>query len=319
MFDDLPPLPMHMPEMAPPTSHTFPKRPVTAKAVQSDVTPALPQMVTVDATDLTIDDRFGLDTDALAIRYAGAIAEARARLTNATAQTLYPSVLRSGHGRFVAYTGIPIVIAAIETARVSNATVMVTVVVHDAIDGEALLRDIFEKARPRSLFEKARYIAGCEAKYGNRRAWMHAEGINAPKWEPRFSKIAKLSKLDKRLLDAIDPHTISNAEVAGRIVDACSDPVKRRVVIDMVRAAAAATTGPLNAGPLFKRIDAAFNPTPPPFAVSDWADGARDLLGPEGAVIATLTRDSDGWSITGVDLAVMTRNLLGSALDALKT
>ncbi len=316
MLDDLLPLPMDMPEMAPPT---IPRMNRPASITKPEIAPTLPTMVVVDANLLQIDDRFGLDAAALTVRYTQEIADARTRLEQATPQTLYPSVLSAGDDRYTAFNGIPVVLAALELARASNTAVLVTVLLHEAVDGDALLHDVFENPRGKSLFEKARYIAGCEAKYGTRRAWMRAEGIAPEKWEPRFSKIAKIGRLDKRLLAAIDPHTIANAEVACRIVDACADPATRRIVLDMTEAAAATTTSPLNAGPLFKRIDAVLHPRSPAFASGGWSSGVRELRGADGSVVATLTRDGPSWSIAGSDVAGVNRALLRSAFDAFTT
>lgn len=88
--------------------------------------------------------------------------------------------------------------------------------------------------------------------------------------------------------------------------------------MDMTEAAAIAADGLVNAGPLFKQIDAALCTTRPAFVSSLWDDGTRDLRDTDGALIATLKRDGDGWSITGSDLASLTRSALTSAFDALK-
>lgn len=313
MLTDVATLPMDLPVMAAPAS-----RETTAIEHQSPSAETTTSLVVVGAASIAIDDRFGLDISALSARYADEVADGRSRLASGQQQTAYPSVLTTEGGIYTAFTAIPIVIAALDLARASNTPVSVTVMLCQAVDGEALLREMFAKARERSLFEKARYIAGCEAKYGTRRAWMRAEGISATQWEPRFSKIAKIGKLDDWLLSKIDPHSISNAEVASRIVDAWGDPAKRRIIIDVTDAAAAAATGPINAGPLFKRIDAALHPTDPPFTVGAWSDGQRDLLGADGTCIARLKRDDEGWSIGGKEIGSLTRATLTAALNALK-
>ncbi|MEA1085062.1 hypothetical protein SFC76_12400 [Sphingomonas sp. CD22] len=318
MLDDLPSLPMDLPEVSSPAMPRKARRP-TDVAPGPDTAQISPTMIMVDATTLSIDDRFGLDIDALSARYADQIADARARLINARPQIMHPLVLRTEDDRYTAFSGMPVVIAAIELARASNAAVTVNTILHEAIDGEALLRDVFENPRGKSLFEKARYIAGCEAKYGTRRAWMRAEGIAQEKWEPRFSKIAKIAKLDKRVLARIDPHTISNAEIASRIVDACNDAVTRRIVIEITEAAAATAKGPLNAALLFKRIDAVLRPTVTAFATGSWENGICELRGADGTVVATLTRHDEGWSISGADLVGISRAMLNTAFDALKT
>ena len=275
-------------------------------------------MVLVDSTKLLIDDRFGMDVTAIAKRYAAPIAEARRRFAAKEPQTAYPFVLHVDD-RYVAFTEIPTVIAAMETAASSSTTnCMLTVIIRGAVDGEAMLASIFEKQRPKSLYEKACYISGCENKYRSRRAWMRAEGISAEKWEPRFSKVAKIGKLDRRLLAKVDPHTISNADIAGRIVDAWADPDKRRIIMDMTEATAVAADGLINAGPLFRKIDAALGATAPAFVPTVWDDGTRELRDTKGALIATLKRDGDTWSIAGENLTALTRSALTHALDALK-
>ncbi|MDY7524598.1 hypothetical protein [Sphingomonas sp. 10B4] len=318
MLDDLPSLPMDLPEVLSSATPRKARRPTDA-APGPGTAQMSPMMIVVDATTLSIDDRFGLDIDALSARYADQIADARVRLINGGPQTMHPSLLRTEDDRYTAFSGMPVVIAAIELARASNTVVTVHAILHEAIDGEALLRDVFENPRGKSLFEKARYIAGCEAKYGSRRAWMRAEGIPPEKWEPRFSKIAKISKLDKRLLARIEPHTISNAEVTSRIVDACNDAVTRRIVIEITEAAAATAKGPLNAALLFKRIDAVLRPTVPAFVTGGWENGTSELRSADGTVVATLTRHDEGWSIAGTDVIGISRAMLSSAFDALKT
>ena len=318
----LPLLPMDLPDLSRPASAITSARTrrrdadaATSKAsVASDTA-----MVLVDATKLLIDDRFGMDVMAIAKRYAAPIAEARRRFAAQEPQTAYPFVLRMADDHYVAFTEIPTVIAAMETAASSSTTnCMLTVIIREAVDGEAMLASIFEKQRPKSLYEKASYISGCENKYRSRRAWMRAEGISAEKWEPRFSKVAKIGKLDRRLLAKVDPHTISNANIAGRIVDAWADPDKRRIIMDMTEATAVATDGLINAGPLFRKIDAALGATAPAFVSTVWDDGTRELRDTKGALIATLKRDGDTWSIAGGDLTALTRSALTHALDALK-
>jgi hypothetical protein len=310
--DHLPVLPMDLPVMLSPTSATV--RPVPAPSPVENS----PRMILIDAADLTIDDRFGLDTESLAARYAAEVADARERLASGQPQVAYPAVVASGDGRYIAYTAIPVAIAALDLARASNTAIMVSVLVCRSVDGKALLDEMFAKPRGRSLFEKARYIIGCESKYGTRRAWMRAEGIMPEVWEPRFSKIAKIAKLDDWLLSRIDPHSISNAEVASRIVDAWRDPAKRRIITDLTTKAIALAKGPIKAGPLFKRIDAALHPVEARVTASAWSQGACDLLATDGTCIAKLTRDETGWSIGGSDLASLDRATLTAALDVLK-
>lgn len=323
LTDPSPPaLPMDLPEIPQPASATVTARSRRLEAVAANSKPPITSdttMVLVDAAQILIDDRFGIDVAVLAKRYAAQIAEARQRLTAGEPQMAYPFVLRADDDRYIAFTEIPTAIAAMEMAGgLPGTNVMVTVIIRDAVDGEAMLASVFERQRNKSLYEKACYIAGCETKYRSRRAWMRAEGISAEKWEPRFSKVAKIGKLDRRLLAKIDPHTISNADIAGRIVDFWTDPDKRRIVMDMTEAAAVAADGLVNAGPLFKRIDAALGTTRPAFVPGVWDDGTRDLRDTEGALIATLKRDGAGWSITGGDLSGLTRSALSSAFDALK-
>lgn len=309
----LPSLPMDLPVMLSP--------PAIAEAPKARSQPAEPSattLIAVDANTLVIDDRFGLDAAALSIRYAAEIADARERLASEQQQTAYPSVLALGDGRYAAFTAIPTVIAALDLARASNTAVMVSVILCPKLDGAALLGEMFAKVRERSLFEKARYIAGCEARYGTRRAWMRAEGIPHETWEPRISKIAKIGKLNEWLLSKIDPHSISNAEIASRIVDAWRDPVTRRIISDLTNEAAARTTGPVKAGPLFKRIDAVLHPSGAALSLGAWSDGKRDLLAADGACIARLRRDDTGWSIGGSDIGSLTRATLMAALTAMK-
>ena len=112
--------------------------------------------------------------------------------------------------------------------------------------------------------------------------------------------------------------TISNAEVASRIVDAWRDPAKRRIITDLTTKAIALAKGPIKAGPLFKRIDAALHPVEARVTASAWSQGACDLLATDGTCIAKLTRDETGWSIGGSDLASLDRATLTAALDVLK-
>lgn len=308
----LPSLPMDLPVMA------SPGRSGDAPEGRSRPVQAEPTLITVDATALLIDDRFGLDMAALAMRYAAEIAVARERLANEQQQTAYPSVLASGKGRYTAFSAIPIVIASLDLARASNTPIRVSVLLCPALDGAALLGEMFAKVRDKSLFEKARYIAGCEAKYGTRRAWMRAEGIPHEIWEPRISKIAKIGRLDAWLLSKIDPHSISNAEVASRIVDAWRDPAKRRIITDLTEEAASAAKGPVKAGPLFRRIDAALHPTGAALIAAPWFEGQRNLLAADGTCVARLKRDDTGWSIGGSDIAALTRATLAAALTAMK-
>lgn len=318
----LPSLPMDLPETPRSATAAVKTRSRRVAAVVANSRPPITSdaaMVLVDATQILIDDRFGMDVAGLAKRYAAPIADARQRLKAGEAQMAYPFVLRADDGHYIAFTEIPTVIAAMELAGSSPTTnVTVAVIIREAVDGEAMLASMFEKQRPKSLYEKACYIVGCEAKYRNRRAWMRAEGISAEKWEPRFSKVVKIGKLDRRLLAKIDPHTISNANIAGHIVDAWADPDKRRIIMEMTEAAAISADGLVNAGPLFKRIDAALGTKRPAFVHSVWDDGTRDLRVTDGTLIATLKRGGDVWSITGSDLASLTRSALTSAFDALK-
>ena len=310
-LDQLPILPMDLPVMLAPTSAA--DKPVT----QPSPVHSSPRLILIDAATLIVDDRFGLDTEALAARYAAEVANARERLVNEQPQMAYPSVLTVGDGRYAASTAIPTVIAAIEVARVSNMPIMISVLLCQTLDGAALLDEMFARTRAKSLFEKARYIAGCEAKYGTRRAWMRAEGIAPQIWEPRFSKIAKIAKIDDWLLAKIDPHSISNAEVASRIVDAWREPAKRRIITDIANSATAAATGPIKAGPLLKRIDAALHPATALLSVGAWSEGTRELLATDGTCIAKLARDKFGWSISGSDIASLTRTTLSAALTAM--
>lgn len=315
----LPSLPLNLPEIgtpASPVTSTPKRRPAATSAVKA-VAGRHPSMVVVDAAHLSIDERFGMDASALANRYAEAIAAANQRLLNGSAQVAFPCVLQGEAGGYTAFTEIPLVIAAIAMANSSTSSnVTIAVIVRDAVDGEALLASVFEKQRNKSLYEKARYIAGCEQKYRNRRAWMRAEGISAEKWEPRFSKVAKIGKLDHWLLAKIDPHTISNADVAGRIVDAWTETDKRQVIKDITLAAASTTDRPINAGPLFKEIDAALGTKREPLLTSEWCEGACDLRNDKGTLVATLKRSDDGWSIYGEDLSILTRSMLATAYAA---
>jgi hypothetical protein len=310
-LDRLPVLPMDLPLMLAPNNAS--DRPVA----QPSLIQGSPRLILIDAATLSVDDRFGLDTEVLAARYAVEVANARERLVNEQPQMAYPSVLSVGDGRYVASTAIPTVIAAIEVARASNMPTMISVLLCQTLDGAALLDEMFARTRAKSLFEKARYIAGCEAKYGTRRAWMRAEGIAPEIWEPRFSKIAKIAKLDDWLLAKINPHSISNAEVACRIVDAWRDPTKRRIITDMTNSATAAATGPIKGGPLFKGIDAALHPATASLSAGDWSEGTRELLAADGTCIARLARDKSGWSISGSDIASLTRATLSAALTAM--
>jgi len=309
----LPSLPMDLPIMPSPTIAV-----AVPKVRSQPVEPGATTLILVDAAALVIDDRFGLDVPALSTRYAAEIADARERLANEQQQTAYPSVLASSDGRYTAFTAIPTVIAALDLARASNTPVMVSVILCAKLDGAALLGEMFAKVRDKSLFEKARYIAGCEAKYGTRRAWMRAEGIPHEIWEPRISKIAKIGKLDEWLLSRIDPHSISNAEIASRIVDAWRDAAKRRIITDLIEEAAAAAKGPVKAGPLFKRIDAALHPTGAALTAAAWLNGQRDLLAADGTCMVRLKRGDTGWSIGGSDIAALTRATLAAALSAMK-
>lgn len=315
----LPSLPLNLPEIgtpASPVTSTPKRRPAATSAVKA-VAGRHPSMVVVDAAHLSIDERFGMDASALANRYAEAIAAANQRLLNGSAQVAFPCVLQGEAGGYTAFTEIPLVIAAIAMANGSTSSnVTIAVIVRDAVDGEALLASVFEKQRHKSLYEKARYIAGCEEKYRSRRAWMRAEGISAKKWEPRFSKVVKVGQLDPWLLARIDPHTISNADVAGRIVDAWSQTAKCQFIKDMTLAATSAANGPINAGPLFKQIDAALRTKREPLLTSGWCDGTCDLRNDKGALIAILKRSDDGWSIYGEDLSILTRSVLATAYAA---
>ncbi len=316
----LPSLPMDLPELATPSSpsRTAGRRgaPRTAPAPAASSTDV--QMIVVEACHLTIDERFGMDVVALTKRYAPQVAEARERISSATGQSTYPHVIRLDDGRYAAVTELPIALAAIELANdPTTLGPLLTVVLLDKVDGEALLSTVFCKQQARSLWEKARYIAACETRYRTRREWMRAESISTGKWEPRLSKIAKVGKLDKSLLALVDPHTISNADVAGRIVDAWDDFAKRATIMAMTETAAVSSGGVANAGSLFKRIDAALSDTKPDFVAGEWVEGARDLRRADGAVVATIKRDSTGWSIAGTDLTAITRSALSSALEAL--
>ncbi len=313
-------LPMDLPEMpapvvAPPVARRAPR--ARPRGVADQPSAQGVGVTLVEASTLAIDGRFGLDLADLAALHAAEIAEATTRLTANRPQAACPIVVRSEDGGYRALTALPIVIAALNIAALSPTPVMVQVIVWDAIDGELLVREMFTRARPATLFQQARYIAGCEALYGSRRAWMRSEGIDPKGWEPRFSKIAKIGRLDAWLLDEIDPHTISNAKVAGRIVDAWSDPEKRRIIVAMVEASTAASRGPVKAGPLFKRIDAALHPATPRFTAGAWVNGSRELVDADGTCLARLTRQGTDWSMTGGDIAVLTPALLASALQAL--
>ncbi len=312
-------LPLDLPEiaapvaLAPPPPRRSMRRPRSGKDHRAEGT----GVTLVDASTLVIDERFGLDEAELAARYAQEVAEARARLAAGRQQNACPVVMHGGNGTYRALTALPAVIAAREVAVLSATPVMVQVIVWDAIDGEVLVREMFGRARPASLFQQARYIAGCEALYGSRREWMRAEGIDTKTWEPRFSKIAKVGRLDPLILDEVDPHSITNAEVAGRIVDAWDDPDKQQLILVMVEATAAAASGPVKAGPLFKRIDAALHPTAPAVTPGAWTDGVRELVAADGTPLARLTREGSVWSIAGGDLKALTPALLRTALQAL--
>lgn len=313
MQEQLPVLPMDLPVMLSPT-----KAAEASRIRSQPVEPGATSLIVVDATTLVIDARFGLDAAALSARYNAEIAYARERQANDQPQTAYPSVLALADGRYTAFTAIPTVIATLELARASNTPIMVSVILCPKFDGAALLSDMFGKTRQKSLFEKARYFAGCEAKYGTRRAWMRAEGIPHQTWEPRISKIAKIGKLHGWLLSKIDPHSICNAELASRIVDAWRDPTVRRIITDLTNEAAAKTTGSVKAGSLFKRIDAALHPTGAAVTAGAWSDGTRDLLAADGTCIARVRRDSTGWSIGGGDIGSLTRATLTAALTAMR-
>lgn len=73
-------------------------------------------MVLVDAAQILIDDRFGMDVAMPAKRYAAQIADARQRLAAGEPQMAYPFVLRADDDRYTAFTEIPTAIAAMEMA-----------------------------------------------------------------------------------------------------------------------------------------------------------------------------------------------------------
>ncbi len=312
-------LPLDLPEMAAPVALAPPPPRRGARVPRSgkDHRDESAGVTLVDASTLVIDERFGLDDADLAARYAQEVAEAKARLAAGRQQSACPVVTRGGNEMYRALTVLPVVIAAREVAVLSATPVMVQVIVWDAIDGEVLVREMFGRARPASLFQQARYIAGCEALYGSRREWMRAEGIDTKTWEPRFSKIAKVGRLDPLILDEVDPHSITNAEVAGRIVDAWDDPDKQQLILVMVETTAAAASGLVKAGPLFKRIDAALHPVGPAFTLGAWTDGVRELVAKDGVCLARLSREGSVWSIVGGDIAALTPALLKAAVQAL--
>ncbi len=262
---------------------------------------------------ISIDRRFGLDDDELILRYAATINSEAERIVAGVAPSSHPSVTAAEDGTYLAFSELPTILAAKQVAA-SGAEVIVTVIVSATVPCATLLSAIFDKPLGHSLFEQARYIQGCDREYGSRRAWMQAEGIDPQKWETRFSKVGKINKLDQALLAAIDPHKISSAKDAGKLVDLYADRATRKIAEAVVARALAEGGQRLNASRLFKSIIAASAGASAAPAIRAAKDGSAELTNGFGDVIASLSRRDGRWSIEAWDAAAMTPAIFALAL-----
>ncbi|WP_311270961.1 hypothetical protein [Sphingobium sp. WCS2017Hpa-17] len=275
--------------------------------------------ISVDATVLTIDERFSMSFDELSTCHAEAAAAARSDLYLGRPQSAFPIVTASADGRYSVLTELPLILAALALARDEAEPVTLMVIVVAEPPGPALLNAMLNGPCTPSLYEQSCYIRGCTAKYGGRRAWMCAEQIDLKRWEGRFSKIAKIGELDPGLLERIDPFSISNAEIAGRIVDIWSDPQQRAVAQEVVAQEARATNARLKAPALFKKIVRAVDGVGTSFAISPWRNGACEMRSLDGSLIATARADHSGWTITGGDASTLSRAAIGALCQILQT
>lgn len=316
--DVTPLLPMNLPEIN--------LAPSAAPEAQETQTPPAPdldnardsQIQHVGATALFIDARFGMSHEELARCHADAIAAARSDLYLGRPQSGFPIVTPSDDGRYAVLTELPLALAALDLAREEVEPVTIMVVVTAQPHGAALLSAMLDGPRTPTLYEQSCYIRGCTAKYEGRRAWMAAEQIDLKRWEGRFSKIAKIGQLDPDLLVAIDPFSITNVEVAGRIVDIWADPVQRAVAKEVVARETLATNARLKAPALFKKIINAIDGVGSRFTITPWRDGACEMRSPDGHLIAVAHIAESGWSITGGDASTMTSAAIGALYRALQ-